>query len=374
MDASIRASILQSPTVAKWAYHRIKRYKNCGQEVVLKDAETGKERTERHFCGNALYCPTCQRIQALKHRRSIEKDIPKIEAANHERVQRILPTITRTQSVLSYIREELQHKPSYGSIGFQKDIIRASLADAIDDLKSLSDDIRLKEIRVALNGLREHLRASGWPSGLEKYIDTAKTLLEDELNYKWQHIVLTVRTPEGQYWRALEVLKKCLPQFRRSMLKGSGSNPRGGFDSIEVEGAVHVHTVYFGPFINQRKVKEKWRSLTAAAGLMSYEVKVDEVYDKSGSEETEKALKEGIKYAVKMAGKDPEQILDKAALLSGKKRFQRWGSLRGFGKRKKKKGEVIGERSCPDGGKDVIRDTRPIRENRIHEYFDLKAL
>ena len=84
---------------------------------------------------------------------------------------------------------------------------------------------------------------------------------------------------------------------------------------------------------------------------------------------TDKALAEAVKYGIKMIDKSVEDIFSYASALKGFKRYQRWGLLRGMGKRKRRKSPLLGQRICPDGGRDIVRDSRPIRDGKIHEYL-----
>lgn len=154
-----------------------------------------------------------------------------------------------------------------------------------------------------------------------------KEFENSENRFRLRMITLTIKT-DGDHDGALSKIGEALPKLWRNLLardryskkvrKGS-EVATGWVNSIEFGPKtlnVHVHGVYWGPFIRQKDLSEEWKRLT---GSCVVDIRVAD----------HKALREVIKYASDFSKISPEGVVLVAESLEGKRRISTYGVFRG---------------------------------------------
>lgn len=153
--------------------------------------------------------------------------------------------------------------------------------------------------------------------------------------YSWKFITLTVRTRPGQWSEALRVCVDSFSKAWRMHLKAPGA---GAFRSVEfgpLNGNIHVHVLYYGPFINQAKLARAWERYTGG----SYHIKIKAVREGKGKGKLidpeheiafADAIEEVAKYSTKMGEVGPQKLVQFWAAIKGSHMTQRYGTLRGI--------------------------------------------
>ena len=359
-DAAYRLKILKRViTTEDWDWKRIARYRDCGREFYTTCTKCEKIETRRNFCRDHLHCPTCSRIRSRSNRKKILDDIPFIEQRNRERVQTILPFISTAQKnivrIKDFISEVADGGIPYGLKTVMSEAMVEDIASVRDTLLPVREDIDFIPIKKAFNASIKTIKRCR-PSGAIEHLDRARELLVRELNYGWKHIVLTIANYGfGRQEEAIEALKDAMPRLKRSVLIKPAYFMNTNLE-IGKTGNCHLHCLYFGPFVDQSNISSQWEKFTRATGHPSDVVWIEDAYtSEEGNLDEHAAVKESVKYTTKMFDISPDLMLEYGKILKGKKLFGRHGFRR---KKQKRKRTPIGIRVSPDGGKDVIFDTR----------------
>ncbi len=184
---------------------------------------------------------------------------------------------------------------------------------------------------------------------LYKRLKGLRAFENSESRYKLRMITLTIRT-DGDYAGALCKVGDTLPKLWRNMLardkfgmkiKKGGDIATGWINSIEFGPKtlnVHVHGVYWGPFIRQHDLSEEWKRLTGSC-----------VVDIRKADN--KSLREVVKYASNFSKVSPEGVVIIAEHLEGKRRIRTYGVFRGVESEVVEDLKIItGDTACPKCG------------------------
>lgn len=137
----------------------------------------------------------------------------------------------------------------------------------------------------------------------------------------WRMITLPVKNMHDPQ-HDLKRLGRSFAKLWRSFL---GKQPgTAAFRSIEfgaLNGTVHMHVLYYGPWVSQRKLSARWLKLTGD----SFVTDVRAIDDRKG-----KGVKEVAKYAVKLFAVPPAKVIKFWREIRGKHCTQRYGALRGL--------------------------------------------
>ena len=343
----------------EWSTTQIARYRDCGKPFEVVCTECGEVEVRHQFCKNAVHCPTCQRIRVRQLRKDLEKKIPLIEADNRERVSRILQNISLAQQTLSHIREDYQalDDVSYGGITEFKSDLRYQLRQLIDELRPISHEIDFIPIKKALNACREAIREGGSVSTVEELIDRSKDLLTRQINYGWKHIVLPIKTERGRYKEAVDAIKGAFSKFARSQFNQPCRAFTANLEFGIKNGNVHLHVLYYGPFLDLELLIDAWRKFTTAFDHPSEILHIKDAYERyEDGVAVQSDTMEAIKYTTKTYDLHPKELREYGLATKGRKRFTRYGGFRN--REPKKKRTLIGIQVQRDGGKDAVFDTR----------------
>lgn len=153
--------------------------------------------------------------------------------------------------------------------------------------------------------------------------------------HRWKFITLTVKTLPGQWAAALRVCVDSFSKVWKRQLRVPGA---GAFRSVEfgpLNGNIHVHVLYYGPYINQGKLAKAWERYTGG----SYRIKIKAVREDKGKGKLidpqheiafADAIEEVAKYSTKMGEVGPKKLVQFWASIKGSHMTQRYGVLRGI--------------------------------------------
>jgi hypothetical protein len=137
-------------------------------------------------------------------------------------------------------------------------------------------------------------------------------------NWTWKMLTLPVRT-QKDHAAAVKRIGGAFAKLWRSYLKRPGA---AAFRSIEfgsLNGNVHLHVLYYGPFREQAELSRRWHGVTGD----SFVTYIQQISGPAG-------LKEVAKYAVKMYDCSAKKQVLFWLAIRGKHTTQRYGLLRGL--------------------------------------------
>jgi len=167
--------------------------------------------------------------------------------------------------------------------------------------------------------------------------------------YRWRLITLPVKT-DRDHAAAVDRIGKAFARLWRVFLNPMAKTPKGekarrlypgcaAFRSIEfgsLKGNVHLHVIYYGPWVDQAKLSDRWHDITGD----SYVTDVRAI-------DGPKGIAEVAKYAVKMFDTTAKAQVRFWTAIKGKHCTQRYGSLRHSKDKEKGLGETEAfELSC----------------------------
>lgn len=93
--------------------------------------------------------------------------------------------------------------------------------------------------------------------------------LEQRKGWRLRLLTLTIRT-EGQedMERALDLMGRALPKFWRKVLKVDGAGAMFAMEAGELKGNIHVHGLYWGPWVDQKELSSEWEKLTGGSKVV----------------------------------------------------------------------------------------------------------
>ena len=169
------------------------------------------------------------------------------------------------------------------------------------------------------------------------------------LGYSWRVLTLPVKT-DGKYRRAANTALKGFSALWRTLLKGGKGLSTAAIVHLEngpKTGNVHLHCLYYGPWIDQAQLSDRWAKLTG-----SPVVHVQRVHERNLRD----AAREALKYMTKFTEIDNAKLLDIWEANKGLNLLRRYGLFRkdclevfsGQLLKKREKREVT--HVCPDCG------------------------
>jgi len=140
--------------------------------------------------------------------------------------------------------------------------------------------------------------------------------------YKWRFITLTTRTC-GNHKDAVALAIKAFTKLWRNMLKRPYVAAVRSLEFGPDTGNVHIHLLYYGPYVNQADLSDTWGNLTGAAV-----VDVRLAVEKHGS--LKGAVREVIKYMTNYNKVEDKELLVRCwQAAKGRRLVQRYGLLFG---------------------------------------------
>ena len=138
---------------------------------------------------------------------------------------------------------------------------------------------------------------------------------QEVAGYGLKLITLTIKT-DGDVKGAMEKLKFLPKLWNKILKKKSDGKVRSGLVTAYEFGKqslnLHIHGLYYGPYISQKLVSDTWYHLTG-----SYVVDIRKADDY--------AIYEIIKYTADLTKLSPEQILTLVGVMDGKRRIRTYG-------------------------------------------------
>lgn len=199
-----------------------------------------------------------------------------VETPRRELVAAPVPTSPDTCTADLWLRQE-QLALALEDVGLHKRAIRArdcnKAWNTFDCVACGERTFRCAskcDLRTCVSCQRRH--STKLAAKVRKRIETVKRGRPPP-GYRLRLITLTVRTAgvDGMP-DALKVLKHALPRIWRQLLssrrKGKGKERAGMLAAIEageLRGNIHVHCLYWGPFVVQRELSRRWSELTGGS-------------------------------------------------------------------------------------------------------------
>lgn len=137
--------------------------------------------------------------------------------------------------------------------------------------------------------------------------------------FRWRMLTLPLKN-SGDAAADVRRLSEGFAKLWRSFLKKPGAAAFRGIEFGALAGNVHLHAVYYGPWIGQAELSEKWHRLTGD----SY------VVDVRAIEGNRRGISEVAKYAVKLFAVPAPRAIEFWRAIRGKQTTQRYGALRGM--------------------------------------------
>jgi len=139
--------------------------------------------------------------------------------------------------------------------------------------------------------------------------------------YSWKMITLTIKT-DGEYRAALKNCTQGFSKIWRMILKRPLAAAHRSIEFAPETGNVHVHVLYYGPYIPQADISLAWQRYTG-----SFVCDIRQVTDRGNG--LQEAIMEVCKYSMKFGAFKPTEIVNLWRQLKGRQMTQRYGQLRG---------------------------------------------
>ena len=157
---------------------------------------------------------------------------------------------------------------------------------------------------------------------IETYlIDAARKIQTRPVyGYSWKLITLTIKT-DGDYRGAVETACKAFSGLWRNYLGGRCRKNTGAYRSLEFgpkSGNVHIHVLYYGPYLPQAELSEKWEQYSGSS--------VVDIRRRDG--DVENLVGECSKYITKFDEVEPERRVEYWQALKHKRRGMPYGLFR----------------------------------------------
>ena len=160
---------------------------------------------------------------------------------------------------------------------------------------------------------------------LEEVLEHIKIISSRPVSkYNWRILTLPVKT-DGQYRRAAGVALRGFSKLWRGILKGGQGNPTAAFIHLENApgtGNVHLHCLYYGPYIRQAVLSDRWAKLTGSFVVDIRAVKGRSIADLRA------AAREVIKYCTKFTAVNNGRLVELWEANKGRRLMMRYGLFR----------------------------------------------
>ena len=304
-----------------WSGCRRRRYMACGQSFLYKSTECDTEVQIRQFCHLYRVCPTCARIRSYRQKNEIAALVTSVEKKSENRLydtkSAILAVLSRLEALSKLAGQE---EPKHGQIGVFKATLGAELDDIIDQIRAL-EAIRSGWVLKSLKKAKAGLRAGGFNrASWAQYLRWAQRRLADQIDFRWRFITVTIRT-NGRFWWAARQISAAFPRVYRKLFKAPGTAAHRCTEFGSKTGNVHIHALYYGPYIPQRLLSKIWLEETGSF-----------VCDIRAVDQSERGLNDAVaevtKYMTKIAAVAPDKLVEFEKALYKRHISQRYGLFR----------------------------------------------
>ena len=141
------------------------------------------------------------------------------------------------------------------------------------------------------------------------------------LGYNWRILTLPVKT-DGRYRRAANTALRGFSGLWRTLLKGGKGLSTAAIVHLEngpKTGNVHLHCLYYGPWIDQKELSDRWAKLTGSSVVHIQRVHQRKLRD---------AAREALKYMTKFMEIDNAKLVEIWEANKGLKLLRRYGLFR----------------------------------------------
>jgi len=288
--------------------------------------------TFRNFCNIPKLCPCCSRIRQKKYLTNIISTRSLIEKENRERVKITKISINPIQTHITRLLNAL-----YDDKKINKSALKDELRGIKTSLKQIKT-IKTKQIVKLINNLIVSLREKDYDKNeLILNLEEIQFQLKKENNYTWKFITLSLK-PSPDLEHDIDKIGNSFNNLWRTYLNVPGVS---GFKVIQVgqNRNVHIHLLYFGPFVCFPELKDMWLNYTGD----SFVVHVKSIDMKPDKKEIE--LKKRINYQLKYPEIDSRLLVEWFKATKGKHLIKSYGQLKKeLRKREKEEGEKKEER------------------------------
>lgn len=143
-------------------------------------------------------------------------------------------------------------------------------------------------------------------------------LVPKKAGFAWRMITLPIKT-NRDHLAAVRRIGKNFAQLWRSYLKRPGAAAFRSLEFGSLKGNVHLHCIYYGPYLEQAELSRRWHQVTGD----SYVTDIRLIRGSGG-------ISEVAKYAVKMFDCSAKKLVTFWEAIRGRHTTQRYGELRGL--------------------------------------------
>jgi len=225
----------------------------------------------------------------------------------------------------------------YNDKKVNKSAFKGDLRGIKESLKEIKT-MRTKQIVKLINNLIVSLREKAYDKEeLILNLEEIQFQLKKENNYTWKFITLSLK-PSPDLEHDIDKIGNSFNNLWRTYLNVPGVS---GFKIIQVGSNknVHIHLLYFGPFVCFSELKDMWLNYTGDSNIVNIK-SID-----SKPQEKIESLKKRINYQLKYPEIDTELLVEWFKATKGKHLIKSYGQLKKeLRKREKEEGEKKEER------------------------------
>jgi len=288
--------------------------------------------TFRNFCNIPKLCPCCCRIRQKKYLTNIISIVPSIEEENRDRVKITKTSINSIQTPITRLLNAL-----YDDKKINKSALKGDLRSIKENLKQIKT-MRTKQIVKLINNLIVSLKEKDYDKNeLILNLEEIQFQLKKENNYTWKFITLSLK-PSPDLEHDIDKIGNSFNNLWRTYLNVPGVS---AFKTIQVgqNRNVHIHLLYFGPFVCFSELKDMWLNYTGDSCVVNVKS-----IDMEPNKKIE-SLKKRINYQLKYPEIDIELLVEWFKATKGKHLIKSYGQLKKeLRKREKEEGEKKEER------------------------------
>jgi len=219
----------------------------------------------------------------------------------------------------------------YDDKKINKSAFKGDLRSMKENLKQIKT-MRTKQIVKLINNLIVSLREKDYDKNeLILNLEEIQFQLKMENNYTWKFITLSLK-PSPDLEHDIDKIGNSFNNLWRIYLNVPGVS---GFKVIQLGSSknVHIHLLYFGPFVCFPELKDMWLNYTGD----SFVVHVKSIDMKPDKKETE--LKKRINYQLKYPEIDSRLLVEWFKATKGKHLIKSYGQLKKELRKMEKRGK-----------------------------------